>query len=71
MRHVRARDGVRDLAQGRGIETPLGRGTADFPALAGVLEDHAYRGHFTIDRQESADPITDVGNAVQFLQNLY
>lgn len=71
VRHVRARDGVRDLAQGRGVETPLGRGTADFPALAAALEDYAYRGYFTVDRQDSADPITDLGNAVQYLRNLF
>ena len=27
--HVHAKDAVRDLAQGRGLETPLGRGSAD------------------------------------------
>lgn len=71
IRQVRARDGVRDLAQGRGVETPLGRGTADFPALLASLEDHAYRGYFTIDREFSEDPVSDVRNAVEFLRNVY
>ncbi len=31
--HVHAKDAVRDLAQGRGLEVPLGRGSADFPAI--------------------------------------
>src|SRR5262249_47737699 len=29
--HVHAKDGVRDVAQGRGLEVPLGRGSVDFP----------------------------------------
>lgn len=70
VRQVRARDGVRDLAAGRGQETQLGRGSADFPALIGALEDFAYRGYFTIDRQHSADPQSDIANAVQFLRNM-
>ncbi len=68
---MRARDGVRDMAQGRGLETPLGRGTADFPTLAGMLEDFAYRGYWTIERQQAADPLAEIGSAVQFLRNLY
>jgi len=71
VRQVRVRDAVRDFAEGRGVETPLGRGTADFPALMGVLEDFGYRGYFTIDRQHSEDPVTDFGNAVKYLRNLH
>ena len=49
--HVHARDGVRDLARGRGLEVPLGRGSADFPGLLGALENFSYRGYFTIARE--------------------
>ena len=68
--HVHAKDGVRDLAQGRGLEVPLGRGTADWPALIGALEDYQYRGYFTIEREKTDDPISEISQAVQFLRNM-
>jgi sugar phosphate isomerase/epimerase len=68
--HVHARDGVRDLARGRGLEVPLGRGTADFPALLGALEDHQYRGYFTIARHDSDNPEFEIGEAVKYLRSL-
>ena len=68
--HVHAKDGVRDLAQGRGLEVPLGRGTADFSALLGALEEHAYRGCFTIEREHASHPAVEIGQAVEFLRSL-
>ncbi len=68
--HVHARDGVRDLAQGRGLEVPLGRGSADFPEIMGVLEERQYRGYFTVERENASDPVTEVGQAVEFLKNI-
>lgn len=68
--HVHAKDGVRDLAQGRGVEVPLGRGSVDFANLLGVLEEHQYRGYFTIERENAADPVFEIGQAVEYLKNL-
>lgn len=68
--HVHARDAVRDLARGRGLEVPLGRGSADFPALLGALEDHQYRGFFTIARDDLDDPEHELGQAIEYLRNL-
>lgn len=68
--HVHARDGVRDLAQGRGLEVPLGRGSADFSELLGALEEHGYRGYFTIQRDNSPDPVFEIGQAVEYLRSL-
>jgi sugar phosphate isomerase/epimerase len=68
--YVYAQDGVRDLAQGRGIEVQLGRGSADFPALLGALEEHGYRGWWTIQRQHAQDPAAEIGQAVSYLKNL-
>jgi sugar phosphate isomerase/epimerase len=68
--HVHAKDGVRDLAQGRGLEVPLGRGAADFPNLLGALEEHEYRGFFTIERTAGDDPLFEIGQAVKYLQNI-
>lgn len=68
--HVHARDAVRDLAQGRGLEVPLGRGSADFPALLAALEQHSYRGYLTVACQDSRQPAEDTALAVQFLKNI-
>ena len=68
--HVHAKDGVRDLAQGRGIEVPLGRGIAEFPEVLALLEEFGYRGQFTIERQNASDPVAEISDAVQFLASL-
>ena len=68
--HVHATDAVRDLALGRGIRVPLGRGAADYPELLGVLEEHQYSGFFTIEREAAEDPITEISTAVDYLRSL-
>ncbi|MFC1757952.1 sugar phosphate isomerase/epimerase family protein, partial [Planctomycetota bacterium] len=70
VKYVHARDGVQDLAKGRGIEVELGRGTADFPTLLGNLEEAGYRGYFTVDRDHSRNPIADIAAAVGYLQQV-
>jgi len=68
--HVHATDGVHDLSAGQGVEVELGRGTADFPELLGMLEEYGYRDWLTIERRNSRQPIEDIGNAVKFLRSL-
>jgi sugar phosphate isomerase/epimerase len=68
--HVHASDAVRDLSRGRTFEVALGRGSADLPGLLGRLTEFDYRGWVTIERHDSADPITEIGNAVAFLRAL-
>ena len=68
--HVQARDGVRDLARGRGLEVTLGRGSVDFPELLGTLEDAGYRGYYTIVRDASNDPVREIGDAIMYLKQL-
>ena len=68
--HVHAADATRDLAQRRNIEVPLGRGTAEFPELLAILEEHHYRGYITIERRQCDDPIFEIGQAAQYLRNL-
>jgi len=68
--HVHAKDGVRDLAQGRGLETTMGEGAVDFPELLGLLEEHGYRGYFTIERQTAENPLPDIKRAIQYLRSL-
>ncbi len=66
---VEACDGVQDLAQGRGIEVPLGQGTADMPEILSLLEDHRYRGWFVVGRKQ-AGTAHELGPALQYLRNL-
>lgn len=68
--YVYAQDGVRDLAQGRGIEVQLGRGSADMPALLGALEEHGYRGYWTVLREQSTNPVPELADAVSYLRSL-
>lgn len=67
--HVRATDAAREAARARGMEVPLGRGSVDFPAILGSLEERGYRGYFTIER-ETMDPELEIGRAVKFLRSL-
>jgi sugar phosphate isomerase/epimerase len=66
--HVHAVDSVRDFASGRGLEVELGRGSMDFPALLGQLEEHTYRGWITVERNGSLHPTEDIANAVRYLR---
>lgn len=68
--HVHVKDAVRDLAQGRGLETQLGRGAVDFPEILATLEEHEYHGYFTIERQGASDAVLEVGQAVQYFRSL-
>lgn len=70
IQHVHARDGVRDLSQGRGVEVPLGQGVVDFPTIVVTLDQANYRGSLTVERHESRDPIPEIGNAVEYLRQL-
>jgi sugar phosphate isomerase/epimerase len=68
--HVHACDAVRDPATRRSVEVELGRGSADFPDLLGMLTEFNFRGWTTIERRESANPLPDIENAVAYLRNL-
>ncbi|MEM8946676.1 MAG: sugar phosphate isomerase/epimerase family protein [Planctomycetota bacterium] len=68
--HVHAADAVYDLSTSKGVEVELGRGTADFPELLGMLEEHGYRDWLTIERRQSRQPIEDFRNAVSYLRSL-
>ena len=65
---VIARDAVRDLARGRGLDVPLGRGSVEFPQLLGVLEEQPYSGWFVVDRLSAQDPVTEIGHAISYLK---
>ena len=69
--HFRARDGVRDLAQGRGIHVQLGRGSADLPNLLAMLEENQYDGYLTIDRESDSDPVLQCQQAIAYVKQLF
>jgi len=64
-----ARDGVRDLARGRGLEVPLGQGSAEIPEVLGVLEERRYDGWFHIEANARGG-LSEVANAISFLREL-
>lgn len=68
--HVYANDATRDLAMRRGVETPLGRGSVDWPEVLSILEESEYRGWFTIERRDTNNPVVEIGEAVKFLKSI-
>lgn len=70
VRHVYARDGVRDLAIGRGIEVELGRGSADFPLLIALLDDGGYNGFLTVARDNPESPRHEAEQSLEYLRQL-
>ena len=67
----RARDAVRDLKQGRGLEVQLGRGSIDWAELLGALEEQDYQGYITVDRQTDGNAIEESGQSLEYLTNLF
>lgn len=67
--HVYANDAMYDPAARRGEQTTLGRGMVDYPALLGGLEEHGYRGHFTISGATADAPIAETGQAIEYLRS--
>lgn len=65
---VVAQDGVQDLARGRGVDVPLGQGTAEYPEILGTLEDVQYRGWFVVGRPGGG--AAEAAEAIQYLTNL-
>jgi sugar phosphate isomerase/epimerase len=68
--HVHACDAVRDPSTRRTTEVELGRGSADFPELLGLLSEFNYQGWVTIERHETPNPIPEIENAVAYLHSL-
>jgi sugar phosphate isomerase/epimerase len=67
---VHAKDGVPDRSRGRGTEVELGRGMAEFPEIAAILEEQRFAGYFVVERDNSRFPVQDIAMSVQFLKNI-
>lgn len=63
-----AQDGVQDLSRGRGIDVPIGQGTADFPEILGSLEDWQFRGWVVVGRAHCG--AEEVKAGMNYLSNL-
>jgi len=53
-----------------GDAVPPGRGDVDYPALLAALEEHDYRGYFTVGRQTFDDPPAEIAAAAKFLRRM-
>ncbi len=58
---------AKDYKKG-GPETPLGKGEVDYPKYLAELEKAGYKGFLTIEREEGANVVADVAEAVKFLR---
>lgn len=68
--HLRAHDAVREAGARRATETQLGRGMVDVPTLLARVEEHAYRGWVSVERNEAVDAREDLANAIAYLRSL-
>ena len=68
--HVHATDAIRDPSGRSGEPAPLGQGSADLPAILGALDEHAYRGCFTIQHRTADDPQREIPQAIRYLRRL-
>ncbi|MCA9248215.1 MAG: sugar phosphate isomerase/epimerase [Planctomycetales bacterium] len=68
--HVTIADAVYDITAGRGDEVQLGRGTVDYPAILGALEEFEFRGWLSVRRGESSHPDEDLRNGVSWLASI-
>ncbi len=69
--HFRARDAVQDLSVGRTTEVQLGRGSVDWPALLGLLEEKSYQGFLTVQRDAESNAIGQCGESLEYLDQLF
>lgn len=69
--HVRTRDAVEDLSQGKRIEVQLGRGSVDWAQLLGLLEEQNYGGYLTVQRDAESDAVTQCAQSLEYLTQLF
>ena len=67
--HVYVTDARRDDS-GRQVETPLGRGAVDYPALLGGLQEYGYRGALSLGCRGASDPKSALREALMALRRM-
>ncbi len=68
--HMRIKDGIRDIATGRGEEVAFGSGVVDFDEIFGLLEQQQYAGYFTVDREFSHNPVVEIAETIEILKRI-
>jgi sugar phosphate isomerase/epimerase len=68
--HVHVSDALPGPAPDRDQYVAVGRGHADFPALLAALDEHNYRGYFTLQPLAAGDPLRQAAEAVAYLRGL-
>jgi len=68
--HIHIKDGMRDIATGRGEEVAFGSGVVDFDEIFGLLEQQQYSGYFTVDREFSTNPQREIAETVEQLKRI-
>jgi sugar phosphate isomerase/epimerase len=66
--HVHAADAIGELAGRRASPVPLGQGTVDLPAVLAALDQHGYRGYFTVTHRDGDNASHEIARAVQYLR---
>lgn len=69
--HVRTRDAVEDLSQGKRVEVQLGRGSVDWAQLLGLLEEKNYSGYLTVQRDAESDAVIQCAQSLEYLTQLF
>jgi sugar phosphate isomerase/epimerase len=70
IRHVYAKDAVRDFGRGRASEVQLGRGAVEWPELIGLLESQGYRGYLSVKREHPGDALLEIEQALSYLASI-
>lgn len=68
--HVHVSDALRGPGSARDEYTAVGRGHADYPAILGALEEYNYLGYFTVQLPAAFDPLSQAGQALNYLRSL-
>jgi sugar phosphate isomerase/epimerase len=69
IKHVRARDGIRNVDD-EVEECPLGMGGVDWPLFLGLLHEADYRNWIVLDRTSGDDRIRDLSVGLSYLREL-
>lgn len=72
----RAHDAVHDVVAGRGIETQLGRGSADIAEIFSELEQHSFNGYTIVESAKGeetlpSDAPVEIGEAMEYLTSFF
>ena len=68
--HMHVKDGLKDIATGRGEEVAFGSGVVDFDEIFGLLEQQQYNGFFTVDREFAKNPIREIAETIEHLKRI-